>query len=68
MADECATMPATSLNTVRAALHTMPAVEQGVGLEKQGATPAELHPAAGKASGGDKAAAEDGPAPALRQQ
>ena len=27
MADECATMPATSLNTVRAALHTMPTVD-----------------------------------------
>ena len=58
----------TCIDCHKGIAHTMPAVEQGVGLEKQGATPAELHPAAGKASGGDKAAAEDGPAPALRQQ
>jgi len=58
----------TCIDCHKGIAHTMPAVEQGVGLEKQGASPAELHPAAAKASGSDKAAGDDGPAPALRQQ
>ena len=58
----------TCIDCHKGIAHTMPAVEQGVGLEKQGASPAELHPAAPKASGSDKAAGDDGPAPALRQQ
>ncbi|MBP8299644.1 MAG: NapC/NirT family cytochrome c [Planctomycetes bacterium] len=58
----------TCIDCHKGIAHTMPAVEQGVGLEKKGASAEELHPANAKAAESGKSAAEPGPAPALQQQ
>ena len=53
----------TCIDCHKGIAHKLPAVEQGVGAGKKGATPEEFHPSAKE--GG---AADDAPAPVLQQR
>ena len=62
----------TCIDCHKGIAHSLPAVEQGVGADKQGASAQEFHPDAAK--GGEPGAAkegkpaDDGPAPALKER